>query len=391
LVKGYVAADMLCSSVLPIFIDKLDMSLLPGSGHSVARVGGPSLWTKEEAIKEMKIVAFNFDGIYAAHFKDADAFVELALDHVPKSASRVLDMGCGTGILTFKLSESFQCSLLVGVDCSPELLTIAREKAAAKGHAKAMEEGKVVFRELDITSKRAVKTLAAAFPDGFDIITSLWTVRHLHKAPEVVRMWADELLAPGGRIILDIEHHNKDIDTYEVVQLRERIAGELDEPRLAEYPKSYLLGDKTSYIECQDDAEDFAKEVGLVVDFIGARYHKDTGVVQNRVDSYGTLHGKGRSATLMSKVYWAQEKRAEDIKLSAFLTLVTRDEAGEPVLLRNPAFAGSHKNVSVFLILVSAGVWEKDFRAPCFCGSGKKYKKCHAKTENRREPLKQTM
>ena len=43
-------------------------------------------------------------------------------------ASRILDLACGTGILTFLLARKFPQSTIVGVDITPEYIALARKK-----------------------------------------------------------------------------------------------------------------------------------------------------------------------------------------------------------------------------------------------------------------------
>jgi demethylmenaquinone methyltransferase/2-methoxy-6-polyprenyl-1,4-benzoquinol methylase len=51
------------------------------------------------------------------------------LAHTPASAAKILDLGCGTGILTFALASRFPASEIVGVDMMPEYIVIARHRA----------------------------------------------------------------------------------------------------------------------------------------------------------------------------------------------------------------------------------------------------------------------
>lgn len=54
---------------------------------------------------------------------------ERMLKHVPDNSTRILDQACGTGILTFMLSQRFPNSKVTGVDVQEEYLRIARGKA----------------------------------------------------------------------------------------------------------------------------------------------------------------------------------------------------------------------------------------------------------------------
>ncbi len=50
------------------------------------------------------------------------------LAHVPESAERILDLACGTGIVTGMLREAHPRAQIVGVDFTEEYLAVARER-----------------------------------------------------------------------------------------------------------------------------------------------------------------------------------------------------------------------------------------------------------------------
>ena len=52
------------------------------------------------------------------------------LAHVPESAGAILDLACGTGIVTMKLHEEHPNARIVGVDVTDEYLAVARGKFA---------------------------------------------------------------------------------------------------------------------------------------------------------------------------------------------------------------------------------------------------------------------
>ena len=57
------------------------------------------------------------------------------------NASRVLDVGCGTGTLTIKIKERHPDTEVVGIDADPKILGIARDKAARAGLSLTLDEG----------------------------------------------------------------------------------------------------------------------------------------------------------------------------------------------------------------------------------------------------------
>jgi ubiquinone/menaquinone biosynthesis C-methylase UbiE len=95
----------------------------------------------------------------------------------------VLDVGCGTGILSLELAA--RGHRVTGIDFAPEMLAVAREKAAA-AHAD------IRFDEGDAE--------ALPYPPGrFDMVITrhvLWTLPHPEAAIDDWR----RVLRPGGRL-----------------------------------------------------------------------------------------------------------------------------------------------------------------------------------------------
>lgn len=111
------------------------------------------------------------------------------------SNQKVLDIGCGTGLLSLKFLEKADC-YITGVDNSPEMLSIFQKKINELGLSDSiilkLEDAKTLDFELDF----------------FDIIASTVTLHHLKdKYPSIKQIY--RILKPKGRFILgDI-----DIDT----------------------------------------------------------------------------------------------------------------------------------------------------------------------------------
>lgn len=101
----------------------------------------------------------------------------------------VLDVGCGTGTLTIAAkAEAGPTGQVHGIDASPEMIEVAREKAGRKGADVDFRVGLIE----DIP-----------FPDGqFDVVLSSLMLHHL--PDDVKRQGFQEIrriLKPGGRFL----------------------------------------------------------------------------------------------------------------------------------------------------------------------------------------------
>src|SRR6185312_17347205 len=66
----------------------------------------------------------------------SDRMRDIVLRHVPRDrAIRVLDIGCGTGSLLFRLADMLPSAVLVGIDISPANIRAATEQQAGRASA----------------------------------------------------------------------------------------------------------------------------------------------------------------------------------------------------------------------------------------------------------------
>lgn len=112
--------------------------------------------------------------------------------------SRVLDVGCGQGMLLALLGASGRCSEGVGFDSDADAIAVAREMAMryeAQGHPGALR-----FEHLPVSDP---------WPEGpFDAVTIVDVMHHVPRdqRTSVLRL-AFEALRPGGKLIYkDIGH-----------------------------------------------------------------------------------------------------------------------------------------------------------------------------------------
>ena len=100
----------------------------------------------------------------------------------------VLDCACGTGDLTQAFAET-EASRVVGLDFTPEMLEIARDKREVLTHA-----GKIEYVEGDAQR--------LAFDDGsFDVVSIAFGIRNVQNPEQALaEFW--RVLRPGGRLIV---------------------------------------------------------------------------------------------------------------------------------------------------------------------------------------------
>jgi ubiquinone/menaquinone biosynthesis C-methylase UbiE len=101
---------------------------------------------------------------------------------VPPRCGPALDVGCGDGMLAFRLAE--RCTEVTGIDRDTQMIALARERAEA-------HPGHVNFAEADF--------LAHPMPDAsFDFVCANTSLHHMDFAAALTEM--ARVLRPGGSL-----------------------------------------------------------------------------------------------------------------------------------------------------------------------------------------------
>ena len=112
--------------------------------------------------------------------------------HVDLSGKRIVDIGCGGGILTESMSMAG--ADVMGIDMADGPLTVAKLHQAESGT-------KVSYEQM------TAEALAASRPGEFDVVTCLEMLEHVPDPAEVIRSCA-ELVKPGGKLFFSTINRN---------------------------------------------------------------------------------------------------------------------------------------------------------------------------------------
>ena len=114
-----------------------------------------------------------------------DLRLDFITDRFNSETPRILDIGCGGGILTEALAKSG--ARVSGIDLSALSIDIARQHAEASGLD-------VDYRLIDI------ETLSSEQPGQYDVVTCMEMLEHVPRPDQVIANCA-RLLKPGGAAV----------------------------------------------------------------------------------------------------------------------------------------------------------------------------------------------
>ncbi len=131
-----------------------------------------------------------------SEFKPLHEINPLRLDYIdrvaPLAGKKVLDVGCGGGILSESMAA--RGAHVTGIDMGEAPLQVARLHLLESG--------------LDITYERIpVERLAAEQPESFDLVTCMEMLEHVPNPASVIEA-CSRLVKPGGHVILSTINRN---------------------------------------------------------------------------------------------------------------------------------------------------------------------------------------
>ncbi|GLB02643.1 hypothetical protein AtubIFM57258_006100 [Aspergillus tubingensis] len=145
----------------------------------------------------------------------AEAYIRTA---APREGESVLDLACGTGLVSFLTKQAVgESGFVVGIDISPGMLDVARHKAQQTG-------SDVIFLQHDISdlTDNGLESLLPRGEEGFDLITCAAALVLLPNPGRAVKGWM-QWLKPGGRIVTDVAAR----DVHVPSKIFKKISGEL--------------------------------------------------------------------------------------------------------------------------------------------------------------------
>ena len=120
----------------------------------------------------------------------------------PLSGQRVLDIGCGGGILADSMAR--KGASVLGIDLSTKALRVAQL------HALETQTPNIEYREV------SAEDLASEQPGGFDIVTCMEMLEHVPDPGSVVRA-CSELVKPGGWVFFSTINRNSKAFLFAIV------------------------------------------------------------------------------------------------------------------------------------------------------------------------------
>lgn len=130
-------------------------------------------------------MAASYDSLIRRAVPRYDEMTDRLLACLPAGASRVLELGCGTGNLTLRLAGKYPGARIVTADASAEMTGLTLARAGAAGHGARIEAVTARFEDLSFA------------PGSFDVVTSCLSLHHVRDKAPLYRAMAGWLSAGG--------------------------------------------------------------------------------------------------------------------------------------------------------------------------------------------------
>ncbi|MBY0379538.1 MAG: bifunctional 2-polyprenyl-6-hydroxyphenol methylase/3-demethylubiquinol 3-O-methyltransferase UbiG, partial [Burkholderiales bacterium] len=126
---------------------------------------------------------WNIDGEFKTLHHINPVRLKFITDHIDLSDKKVIDIGCGGGILTESIAKCGVCSI-TGIDLAPQSIEVAKLHLYESG--------------LDIDYKCVdIEIIADELPQCFDVVFCMEMLEHVNN-PSVIIQQCSKLLKPGG-------------------------------------------------------------------------------------------------------------------------------------------------------------------------------------------------
>jgi tRNA (cmo5U34)-methyltransferase len=132
-------------------------------------------------------MAESYDSLIRRAVPRYDEMLARLVDYLPRSASNILELGCGTGNLSLALAERYPESSLTFLDAAPEMLEITRARLE-RAHPASVERARFVESVFEKIDSRL---------GSFDLVTSSISLHHVEDKEPLYRN-IHALIEPAG-------------------------------------------------------------------------------------------------------------------------------------------------------------------------------------------------
>lgn len=133
--------------------------------------------------------ASSYDRSRAAMLPGCDSFFRWALELIPPTARRIVDLGAGTGMFTAMLRDKFPAAEIFAIDFSAPMLELARQRLG--------EDARVHLIQADYTLE--------TFPERVDAIVSSLSIHHLDDDKKKLVFQRAFAALPHGGVFVNAE------------------------------------------------------------------------------------------------------------------------------------------------------------------------------------------